>query len=433
MLFIWDIHISSKYKDSILNEIEKFVDTNSDEENLVFLWDFVYHFIYDRKAILEFFGLILKFYSQWKNIYILAWNHDWIQWSFVFEEARRSFDILNTFENKNKIYFITKPLEMEIEWNSFLFLPYDYDFNEKNVISDGSAFWKITKELSSSTNKNETLSWAINAYLYNYILQNSEKKLFIVHHYYFEWVEFPAQRARFHYKDVALSKEFFDYKNIYFISGHLHQGFAYKNYLCTGSVWNTSPLEQNQIKFLYKFSPAGLKVQAFPIYINPYFTIDLKYVPEEKSEELPSQWLFGEENLTIDSGEKFWKEQLQLKIKSFYENVKSNFIWWVYDVSFVGENLPNIKDISVVFVWDSLDYDNIKKVVSSELFVGFKDLKIKKFQMHLESVVQMLDTGKKDLQNSISDWKSLLKQYIDQKYWEQSSKYLEKLKEMKLI
>jgi len=38
------------------------------------------------------------------------------------------------------------------------------------------------------------------------------------------------------------------------ISGHLHQGFVHQNYFCTGSTWNTSPLEINQAKGMFRYT-----------------------------------------------------------------------------------------------------------------------------------------------------------------------------------
>lgn len=69
-----------------------------------------------------------------------------------------------------------------------------------------------------------------------------------------------------------MSHLFCDLENIKMISGHLHQGFVYKNYLCTGSVRSTSPLEVNQTKALFQYSPNSVKWKM--IFINPYLLID---------------------------------------------------------------------------------------------------------------------------------------------------------------
>ncbi len=113
MLLIWDLHINSRIKDRVIDGMKKYVKENNDEKNIVFLWDYVYHFSYDRGALLALYNFMLELFSQWKNVYVLAWNHDWIWSTFVFEEAKRTFETINgVFESNNKdgkIEFITKP------------------------------------------------------------------------------------------------------------------------------------------------------------------------------------------------------------------------------------------------------------------------------------------------------------------------------------
>ena len=92
MLLIWDIHLNSRIKDRLLNSLKSFIQEHNEEKNVVFLWDFVYHFSYDRNALLELYDLFLDLYFQWKNIYILAWNHDRLGNTFVFEEGKKAFE-----------------------------------------------------------------------------------------------------------------------------------------------------------------------------------------------------------------------------------------------------------------------------------------------------------------------------------------------------
>jgi len=81
-----------------------------------------------------------------------------------------------------------------------------------------------------------------------------EKNLTVIHHHYINNTKFPGQKSIFHYKDVALDEAFLDMPDIKMISGHLHQAFAHKNYLCTGSVRSTSSLETNQMKYLRTYN-----------------------------------------------------------------------------------------------------------------------------------------------------------------------------------
>ena len=76
MLLIGDIHITSKYKDKLISELQSFVDQNPDEKNIVFLGDYVYHFSYDRGALLGLFSFFVNLFESGKQVYILAGNHD---------------------------------------------------------------------------------------------------------------------------------------------------------------------------------------------------------------------------------------------------------------------------------------------------------------------------------------------------------------------
>ena len=64
MLLIGDIHLSAKVKDKVIEQIRKFIDDNKEEKYIIFLWDYVYHFSYDRTALLELFQLFLELYKQ---------------------------------------------------------------------------------------------------------------------------------------------------------------------------------------------------------------------------------------------------------------------------------------------------------------------------------------------------------------------------------
>jgi UDP-2,3-diacylglucosamine pyrophosphatase LpxH len=143
MLLIGDIHINSTYKDKILASIKDFIASQPEEKNLIFLGDFVYHFSYDRNALLALYDLFLQLYQQGKSLYILAGNHDRLGNSFVFEEARKAFQLLQVFNtaadekflplrpahDQQQIHFITTPLLTEIEGQTICFLPYMLDIH----------------------------------------------------------------------------------------------------------------------------------------------------------------------------------------------------------------------------------------------------------------------------------------------------------------
>jgi UDP-2,3-diacylglucosamine pyrophosphatase LpxH len=78
MLRIGDIHITSQHMDDIIPALRDRI-TSSGETSIIFLGDYVYHFSYDRQALLGFFALLVGLQSDGYNIYLLAGNHDRIQ------------------------------------------------------------------------------------------------------------------------------------------------------------------------------------------------------------------------------------------------------------------------------------------------------------------------------------------------------------------
>ena len=248
MLLIWDIHLNSRIKDKLLNSLKSFIQEHNEENNLIFLWDFVYHFSYDRNALLELYDLFLELYTQWKNLYILAWNHDRLGNTFVFEEGRKAFEILSRMKNSdNEICFITKPFVKEIEWKNICFLPAMLEIDEKDFPWIDDLKDEKYKEEMKSKNKNLTFSSQLNLVVEWFTKKYSD--LTLIHHYYVEWVAFPWQKAKFAFKDRALSQHWLNKPDLTIISWHLHESFSYKNYLCTWSIWATSPLETDQIKY----------------------------------------------------------------------------------------------------------------------------------------------------------------------------------------
>ena len=86
-------------------------------------------------------------------------------------------------------------------------------------------------EQIKTNNKNQLLSSKLHLLVQYFKQQQSD--LTFIHHYYFDGVAFPGQKSKFSFRDVALSSQWLDDKNLQFISGHLHKPFFYKNYLCT--------------------------------------------------------------------------------------------------------------------------------------------------------------------------------------------------------
>lgn len=138
--------------------------------------------------------------------------------------------------------------------------------------------------LLASKNSNERLSGEINMLLNWYIEKNP--RLTVIHHYYIADTRFPGQQAIFDYKDIALCPDLLDNENIQMISGHIHMPFAYKNYLCIGSIRYTSPLEQDHHKFLCQWDVESNVIKAQQVAINPYITLPVNGENTKITEDL---------------------------------------------------------------------------------------------------------------------------------------------------
>lgn len=456
MLLFGDLHINSRICDRVIETMKNWISQNSDEKDLIFLWDYVYHFSYDREALLKLYSFFLELYQEWKNVYILAWNHDWLGNTFVFEEAKRTYEIIkNVFDNwesSGKIEFITEPKVENIDWEDILFLPYCLEIdgwslswlmskgykidssvaflsqNDNEVsswaVSEGynldfslSSEWQVwwaqlieiestVNTLSKSQNKNEKFSAELNKLLLKYYQKYG--KLTVIHHYYTEWVNFPWQRWRFYFNDIALSHLFCELDWMKLISGHLHQWFAYKNYFCTWSVRNTSPLEVNQAKMLFKYLDWKMSGKMF--FVNPYFQV--KNIAE---------WVKIDDNFL----ENFKKEVIQENIKN-YENQ------W-RDVEINSDYDMKNKDISVsLSVWN-MNYEDMYSYIDEDLFKQLRDVKLKKVYEQTDDLFEKMDIEWKNLTSWFADWKGLLKDYLKVKYPNEYEKYLDFLKKENIL
>lgn len=401
MLLIWDLHITSRYKDKILAELQSFVDTYPDEQNIIFLGDYVYHFSYDRNALMSLYHFFLELFKAGKHVYILAGNHDWLGNTFVFEEAKKAFALF-----ESNIHFITEPMLKEIEGEKIFFLPYFIDTeNAKremgNVIRSPLS---VLPSLLDSPNKNEKLSWIANQILQEIV--EKEKNLTIIHHHYINNTKFPGQKSIFHYKDVALNESFLDMPDIKMVSGHLHQAFTHKNYLCTGSVRSTSSLESNQMKYLFVYKNG--QMQAHELNINPYISIDEQGVIDEK--------------VLLDHIEKIRKENRKNITNSEARKLK-----------FMDKKNINLNSLYLSLKVDNVDYEHIEKFVNEDLRMKIKDIKLKKNIQDIEDIRENFETSGKNLSESFADWKEILKDYLKSKYPNDFQKYEETLHEMKLL
>ena len=139
MLLIGDIHLQAKYTHDILQAIRDYVAKHENEQHIVFVGDYVYHFSYHRKSLLSLFALFVELYQQGKHVYVLAGNHDWLGEHFVFAEGQYAIDALKAVNGygKGSLHFITKPRLTQIEGQHVYFLPFLLN-KEDLVVEEGA-------------------------------------------------------------------------------------------------------------------------------------------------------------------------------------------------------------------------------------------------------------------------------------------------------
>jgi len=137
MLFIWDLHFKTDKKEDIFWKLTDILNkTNS--KDIIFLWDYIYHSVYNPNLLWDFFDLCLKYSKEWKNIYILAGNHDYVKWHFVFSEAEKLANITNL-----PLHIISKPQIQKIGNKKVLFFPF------YTRIAEEEEFVQIDKKIKS--------------------------------------------------------------------------------------------------------------------------------------------------------------------------------------------------------------------------------------------------------------------------------------------
>jgi len=428
VLLIGDIHINSRFQEPILEALEKFFEKHENEKNIVFLWDFVYHFAYDRTALLSLYKLFVRLFQEGKSVYVLAGNHDRLGQHFVYEEAQRAFALINTMNIKSwKLVFITEPKVCGIEGKKFLFFPYmlepkkyikDEDKLKKNIHKNlelSAVLKHLEFQLEDRKTKHEELSRSMNLLLLEYLAKHPQVEVF--HHHYFNKIIFPGQKSRFGYKDIALCEKFLDLKTTKFISGHIHQMFAYQNYVCLGSVRSTSSLEVNQNKCLAQYHITEDKLTFWETCINPYLRIDLH------RGENP---LIEQKNVKVD------QNTLDDIKKTILEVTEKNLISSQRDIKFVAQKNYPLHKTTVELIVPEINYEYIDQYIDPKLRKQCKDSKLKK-QNNITKHLEELDVASKNLSTGFDDWKSILKTYLQNKYQDESGKYILLLQELKVL
>jgi len=408
MILIWDIHIYHKFADTIITSIRNYIYSKPKQENVVFLWDFVYHFSYHRKSILDLFNLFIELFEQWKKIYILAWNHDWLGDSFVFAEWKSVFDIINLKNNEN-IKFITKPYFENIENQEILFLPNTiYDIYTKDQIQKelesikDHILYQDIENLINSKNKWEHHSGQLNLFLAK---NCKNKNMTIIHHHYVSQISLPNIKSKFNFKDVAIHPWFLSQENIKMISGHLHNSFVYWNYFCAGNIRHSSPNEIDNYKFFCCLDWNQISYSF--IHINPYISID--YI-----------WTKLQKNNILEKLEKIkiWQNQV----------LSSNQFWFLKSES---DEVPDTKICNLIINTDT-DYQNSENIIWDEVLSEISNFKFKKISK-IKSEKQDIDMTNINLTESIEDRKILLKRYLEIKFSKDVDIYLDILQKMEIL
>lgn len=397
MLFIWDIHSTRKYIHPCIDAIQQFVEHNDHDNSIVFVWDYVYHFNYDRVALHTLFSYRIELVQQWKKIFILAWNHDWIHNQFVFAEWKLAFETLPWLWD-GSIEFITEPALHSIEWRDVLFFPYTTTFPVDTIRDE-------YKELSESTHAKERLSAQANSVFHD-IIDTWKKdkiwseKLLIVHHRYLANVAFPWQFAKFGYGSPALSSHRLDDEKIMMISWHLHQPFLERNYCCIGSVWSTSPLEINQQKYLFKLHDDARSFTASPVSINPFYQADVNEL----------EWWI---DMIVQNIQWKSRDHLQSPLRSMRYDDALGDSWYENTTLTVVSDTP----------W-SLDGlpDDIKQRVWT--------LRQKQSSQTLGTLITSMQESSKELDKSFSDRKTLLQEFLSAKYGDRKEPYVQDLEQL---
>lgn len=419
MLLIWDVHITSRMSQPILTLLRDFVAKHPHEKHIVFVWDYVYHFAYDRAALFSLYEFFISLFEQGKEVYVLAGNHDRLTDSFVYAEAKKAFDILHT-TSAGKLHFITEPQVHNIEGENVLFLPYmihQSDIRKQylwtaNISQDTTKIQQQIAALSTGDNKNEKFS----AYINDVLLQLSQtyESLTVIHHYYTNNIQFPWYKARFAFKDIAISEQFLDMPHIKLISWHVHNPFVYKNYLCIGSVRSTSSLENNTIRglFQYKNGTTTMQVQM----VNPY------RVFSQEVRDVLNVW---SDIITNDVVQKLYEHIQKIYTDDYLHRD-------TYTIHIDVAPLPPMNAMHIQIITDDLDYEHLEKYVDQNILAQCKDIKLKKYNPAVQDLLEQFTSSQQKVVTTFSDRKQVLKEYIQTKYPDDYERYEQLMQEMKI-
>lgn len=416
MLLIPDIHINTQYRDQIIQSLSDIVTTHADEDHIVLLGDYVYMFSYDRDALLALYKLLIWRYHEGKTIYVLAWNHDWHGQHFVYEEARQARNIINSHSSEfsldkgstpqgGGIFFITTPQVYNIEGESVLMMPYMIDRSApKDILSQQTLEYPNTRHplwtaLTDSTNKYEQASWRLNLTLEHYT--QTQQIDTIIHHYYTADTQFPGLRTQFSYRDVSVDpywcNQWYDV-----VSWHIHHPLIYGRYLCCGSLWTTAANETNQFK--YYWIKHWKIIHWYQLQINPHITI-----AHDGAALTTHDLTQHRDSLT---------QQHTQALRSDH-----------YDITLTHTPLQS-QLVTMSVVTDQRH--DLDQLIDSQLSSQVRSAK-PKYKISINTDHHWLQIDTEALQTSVIKRQDTLTDYIDSKYHNQKSVYINLLEELAII
>lgn len=414
MLLFWDIHCTSTIIDDLVSSMTEHVENHPKEKSILFLGDYVYHFSYDRKALLKLFRFFVDLTKLGKEVYVLAWNHDWISNHFVFSEWALLLEAFDGWVWTWNLEFITSPIIKEIDGEAVLLFPYTVIPSWKYDLEQ----WWPFQYLLESENANEQRSWRANILLKSMIddrkskNNNTKKELLVAHHRYINKTVFPGQFAQFSYRSPALSEQFLDEPWIIMISWHLHQPFSYKNYCCCGSLWSTSPLETNQIKYqflLTRDDTGQLQMEATEIHQNPYFSIEF-------------------------DGNQLKKWQIESSVKAIRTDAEEQMNAGIIPISIVHKVINFSRSTIYILSEETVTGSSLDEYCDQELLTSMHDIKIKTKRRAMGELLEELQDASLSLDTSIADRKVLLRRFLISRYGEkEANKYEELLQTLQIV
>lgn len=386
MLLIGDIHIHPRHSDGIIRMLRDFVMANDQEQTIVFVGDYVYHFSYHRPSLLTLLDFFLELVAQGKQVYVLAGNHDRLGQHFVYAEAEK---IVQSSHSSlvtpwGSLSFVTTPQIIQIESEDILLLPYMLSWKSSEELND---YVKTTVQDRERTAE----SW---------------HQLTIIHHYYVAETAFPWLRVKFGYKDLALSPQWLQDPRILLISWHIHHAFVYRNYLCIGAVRSTSPSETNQLNYLVRYDPQSRDVALYQVAYNPYLQISLH-----------DESYLDEHLLATQRGQLFQQESSYFTDMSYYHSQ-------LHPVALSYDHL------NIIILSTDVQYDGLDRIVDPLVTQKLRSLILKRDHHAADVILDQLTQATQNFSSWRGDRKQLLDDYLVQKFGDRKGQYDQMLKKL---